>query len=92
MYKVFRKQSSDWLKIKSTQEYIERLKCSENLPNELVSSIQGGKTTKKLLRSEKRMIVINSIEKLKMKPEQAVRWLGLGVETIRLRLQKGVAL
>lgn len=43
MCKVFGKQPSDWLKTKSTQEYIEELKRSENLPNELVSSIQGGK-------------------------------------------------
>lgn len=43
MCKVFGKQPNDWLKTESTQEYIEELKRSENLPNELVSSIQGGK-------------------------------------------------
>lgn len=36
--------------------------------------------------------MIDSIEKLKMKPEQAVRWLGLGIKIIRLRLQKGYPL
>ena len=36
------------------------------------------------------MIVIDSLDKLRMKPEQASKWLGLGVETIRLRLQKGI--
>lgn len=42
MCKVFGKQPSDWLKIKATQEYIDELNRSENLPNGLVKVIQGG--------------------------------------------------
>lgn len=42
MCKAFGKQPSDWLKIKSTQEYIEELERSENLPNGLVEVVQGG--------------------------------------------------
>ena len=45
MCRIFNKQPSDWLKIKSTQEYIEELKRSENLPNDLVYSIQGGRAS-----------------------------------------------
>ena len=42
MCKAFEKQPSDWLKIKSTQEYVEELERSENLPNGLVEVVQGG--------------------------------------------------
>lgn len=43
MCKAFEKQPSDWLKIKSTQEYIDELNRSEDFPNGLVKVVQGGK-------------------------------------------------
>lgn len=43
MCKTFEKQPSDWLKIKSTQEYIDELNRSEDFPNGLVKVVQGGK-------------------------------------------------
>ncbi|MCD7978987.1 MAG: KilA-N domain-containing protein, partial [Fusobacterium sp.] len=42
MCKAFEKQPSDWLKIKSTQEYIDELNRSEDFPNGLVKVVQGG--------------------------------------------------
>lgn len=42
MCKAFNKQPSDWLKIKSTQEYIDELSRSEDFPNGIVKVVKGG--------------------------------------------------